>query len=160
MPKLLPLPEKHTYIRTATYTKPPTQYEELRTKAAISKRGIESSLSRYLTKTAQSTCNLFDDDHGNFSIILNSPKAPGPSYLAALNATDQIFDFEELEYYYELRNAKVEEASEQSENGVDQEFDVSPQRLESVNELNSEDIYTSQVIKKPAYENPFQKLFS
>lgn len=162
LPKILPLPEKHAYIRTATYAKPPTQYEELRTKAALSKRGIEASLSKYLAKTSKSTCNLFnDDDNMNFLLIPCTERSSQPSYLSALNPTDQIFDFEELEYYYELRNAKVEKNSERSESPREDfvEFDVSPQREESE---NSEEIALSQPnsVKKEAYENPFQRLIS
>lgn len=29
-----------------------------------------------------------------------------PTYMAALNPTDQVFDFEELEYYYQVANRK------------------------------------------------------
>jgi hypothetical protein len=164
LPKVLPLPEKHSYIRTATYAKPPTQYEELRTKAATSKRGIEASLSKYLAKTSQSTCSLFDEDKTNFLLIESFEGTSKPSYLSALNPTDQIFDFDELEYYYEIRNAaKVEEDSEQSDMNEFVEFDVSPRREETENE-NSDEIVGvishQRSADKSTYENPFKKLVS
>jgi transcription initiation factor TFIID subunit 8 len=162
LPKVLPLPDKHAYIRTATYAKLPIEYEELRTKAAISKRGIEASLSKYLAKTAQNTCNLFDGDDSNFLLISGTERMSKPAYLSALNPTDQVFDFEELEYYYELRNAKVQEDSEQTESPREYfEFEVSPQREE--NEINSDEIAEisqPSSVEKTANENPFQKLLS
>lgn len=163
LPKVLPLPAKHAYIRTATYAKPPTQYEELRTKAAISKRGIEASLSKYLAKTCKSTCNLFDDDDddSNFLLISSTETNSKPSYLFALNPSDQVFDCDELEYYYELRNAKVEKEESDESNSPRQEFiefDVSPQREENSEEMM--ELSQPKSEEKPAYENPYQRLIS
>lgn len=40
----------------------------------------------------------------NFTRIVIACKPSFPSYLAALNPTDQVFDFEELEYHYQVAN--------------------------------------------------------
>lgn len=50
-----------------------------------------------------------------------------PSYLSALNPSDQIFDWEELEYYYQVANRKPTDDSEsEPEEMMPEEIEVSP----------------------------------
>lgn len=42
-------------------------------------------------------------DHFIHSVVI-ACKPQFPPYLAALNPTDQVFDFEELEYHYQVAN--------------------------------------------------------
>lgn len=104
IPSHLPeLPDPHAYIRTPTYKQPITEYEAIREKAANQKRDIEKALTKFLAKTGD-THSLFETEDNLFPLI--APKAAFPTYMAALNPTDQVFDFEELEYYYQVANRK------------------------------------------------------
>lgn len=171
LPKVLPLPKEHAYIRTSAYTRPPTHYEELRTKAAESKRGIEKALSKYYARISNKKINVFEEEEENskFMLISGTEKSSTPSYLSALMPTDQIFDYDELEYYYELRNARIEEEAAPSEYLTALyteplvEFEVSPKREDPEVDINSNEILPlSQPLSdnsdKPVYENPFLKL--
>lgn len=44
-----------------------------------------------------------------------APKPIYPAYYNALNPTDQVFDFEELEYYYQVANRKEDIAPKDDE---------------------------------------------
>ncbi|XP_063696387.1 transcription initiation factor TFIID subunit 8 [Culicoides brevitarsis] len=104
IPNHLPeLPDPHAYIRTPTYKQPITEYEAIREKAANQKRDIEKALTKFLAKTGD-THSLFETEDNLFPLI--APKPAFPTYMAALNPTDQVFDFEELEYYYQVANRK------------------------------------------------------
>ncbi|XP_065081940.1 transcription initiation factor TFIID subunit 8-like [Ochlerotatus camptorhynchus] len=109
IPNHLPaLPDPHAYIRTPTYKQPVTEYEAIREKAASQKRDIEKALTKFLAKTSD-VHSLFDnEDNPMFPLIACKPSFP--PYLQALNPTDQIFDFEELEYYYQVANRKEDPA--------------------------------------------------
>lgn len=99
---LPPLPDPHAYIRTPTHKQPVTEYEAIREKAANQKRDIEKALTKFLAKTSE-TISLFDsEDNQMFPLIACKPQFP--PYLAALNPTDQVFDFEELEYHFLVAN--------------------------------------------------------
>nr|XP_019531787.2 transcription initiation factor TFIID subunit 8 [Aedes albopictus] len=120
IPNHLPaLPDPHAYIRTPTYKQPVTEYEAIREKAATQKRDIEKALTKFLAKTSD-VHSLFDnEDNPMFPLIACKPSFP--PYLQALNPTDQIFDFEELEYYYQVANRK-EDPSE-TKDGDDDDDD-------------------------------------
>ncbi|EAT41503.1 AAEL006856-PA [Aedes aegypti] len=120
IPNYLPsLPDPHAYIRTPTYKQPVTEYEAIREKAATQKRDIEKALTKFLAKTSD-VHSLFDnEDNPMFPLIACKPSFP--PYLQALNPTDQIFDFEELEYYYQVANRK-EDPSE-TKDGDDDDDD-------------------------------------
>jgi hypothetical protein len=50
-----------------------------------------------------------------------------PSYLSALNPCDQIFDWEELEYYYQVANRKPTDDDEsEPEDVMPEEIEISP----------------------------------
>uniref|UniRef100_A0A336KVU8 Transcription initiation factor TFIID subunit 8 n=1 Tax=Culicoides sonorensis TaxID=179676 RepID=A0A336KVU8_CULSO len=125
IPSHLPeLPDPHAYIRTPTYKQPITEYEAIREKAANQKRDIEKALTKFLAKTGD-THSLFETEDNLFPLI--APKPAFPTYMAALNPTDQVFDFEELEYYYQVANRKedITESNEEEmmEDGSDGETD-------------------------------------
>ncbi|XP_038113829.1 transcription initiation factor TFIID subunit 8 [Culex quinquefasciatus] len=109
IPNHLPtLPDPHAYIRTPTYKQPVTEYEAIREKAASQKRDVEKALTKFLAKTSD-VHSLFDNEESPmFPLIACKPSFP--PYLQALNPTDQIFDFEELEYYYQVANRKEDPA--------------------------------------------------
>ncbi|XP_062558812.1 transcription initiation factor TFIID subunit 8-like [Armigeres subalbatus] len=121
IPSYLPtLPDPHAYIRTPTYKQPVTEYEAIREKAATQKRDIEKALTKFLAKTSD-VHSLFDnEDSPMFPLIACKPSFP--PYLQALNPTDQIFDFEELEYYYQVANRK-EDPAETKEGDDDDDDD-------------------------------------
>ncbi|VVC89530.1 transcription initiation factor TFIID subunit 8 [Leptidea sinapis] len=99
---LPPLPDPHAYIRTPTHKQPVTEYEAIREKAANQKRDIEKALTKFLAKTSE-THNLFNtDDNQVFPLIACKPSFP--PYLPCLLPTDQVFDFDELEYHFQVAN--------------------------------------------------------
>lgn len=50
-----------------------------------------------------------------------------PAYLSALNPCDQIFDFEELEYYYQVANRKPsDDTDSEPEDLIPEDIEVSP----------------------------------
>jgi transcription initiation factor TFIID subunit 8 len=113
---LPPLPDPHAYVRTATYKQPDTEYELIREKSANQKRDIERALTKFLAKTCPETHNLFDNEEIQMFPLIASKPTQIPSYLSALNPSDQIFDFEELEYYYQVANRKPTDESDESAN--------------------------------------------
>jgi transcription initiation factor TFIID subunit 8 len=148
------LPDPHAYIRTATYKQPVTEYEAIREKAANQKRDIEKALTKFLAKTSE-THSLFDDEENQmFPLIACKPQFP--TYMAALNPTDQIFDFEELEYYYQVANrkedpvAKEEEDNEENEDGI-----VKEEKPEDSKNLQSENPESSTNNGVPQIDNPY-----
>lgn len=82
-----------------------------------------------------------------------------PTYLAALNPTDQVFDFEELEYHYQVANRTedvtskdVDEDDDDAEDGIktekldkDDKLDDSPDGGQSVTAQNN----------SPTIDNPY-----
>lgn len=99
---LPPLPDPHAYIRTPTHKQPVTEYEAIREKAASQKRDIERALTKFLAKTSE-IHNLFNtDDNQVFPLIACKPTFP--AYLPCLLPTDQVFDFDELEYHFQVAN--------------------------------------------------------
>ncbi|KAG5678357.1 hypothetical protein PVAND_008039 [Polypedilum vanderplanki] len=129
---LPPLPDPHAYVRTATYKQPETEYESIREKSANQKRDIEKALTKFLAKTCAETHNLFDNEEVQMFPLIASKPTTVPAYLSALNPLDQIFDFEELEYYYQVANRKPDndevesEGEEKRENENEEREAVSP----------------------------------
>ncbi|CRK87616.1 CLUMA_CG001412, isoform A [Clunio marinus] len=125
---LPPLPDPHAYVRTATYKQPETEYEAIREKSANQKRDIEKALTKFLARTSADTHNLFDDEENQMFPLIACKPSSVPAYLSALNPCDQIFDWEELEYYYQVANRKPtdDSESEPEEMGIQEEIEVSP----------------------------------
>ncbi|XP_070501577.1 transcription initiation factor TFIID subunit 8-like [Chironomus tepperi] len=132
IPSHLPaLPDPHAYIRTPTYKQPETEYEAIREKSANQKRDIEKALTKFLAKTAKETHNLFDNEEVQVYPLIASKPTTVPAYITALNPSDQIFDFEELEYYYQVANRKPdndEMESEVEEKREDEESQSPPKK--------------------------------
>lgn len=67
-----------------------------------------------------------------YSVIACKPAFP--TYLAALNPTDQVFDFEELEYHYQVANrtedAPSKEVDDDDEDGDGDEMMMKPEKGE------------------------------
>lgn len=148
------LPDPHAYIRTPTHKQPVTEYEAIRERAATQKRDVEKALTKFLAKTSE-THSLFPDaDESNQMFPLIACKPAFPSYLAALNPTDQVFDFEELEYHYLVAN-RTEDADEEEEDGEgghdeSKEMDVTKEAVKE------EDLDTTQD-QQAMMDNPFLK---
>uniref|UniRef100_A0A1A9WTD5 Transcription initiation factor TFIID subunit 8 n=1 Tax=Glossina brevipalpis TaxID=37001 RepID=A0A1A9WTD5_9MUSC len=119
LPYLPLFPDPHAYVRTPTHKQPVTEYEAIREKAATQKRDIEKALTKFLAKTSE-THSLFDTEDNMFPLIACKPAFP--PYLAALNPTDQVFDFEELEYHYLVAN-RTEDCKDDDENESGNEED-------------------------------------
>lgn len=138
IPSYLPdYPDPHAYIRTPTYKQPVTEYEAIREKAANQKRDIEKALTKFLAKTSE-TQSLFETEDNQFPLI--APKACHPSYMAALNPTDQVFDFEELEYYYQVANRKEDIPSkdgDDSDNSGDEKNEKDSEIKDEIHEETS-----------------------
>lgn len=112
-----------------------TEYEAIREKAANQKRDVEKALTKFLAKTNE-TISLFDAEDTMFpcmssvllyisfrllyfyiiSVIACKPMIP--SYLAALNPTDQVFDFEELEYHYQVANRTSDDGAASNKGNI------------------------------------------
>ena len=55
------------------------------------------------------------------SFLVIACKPAFPSYLAALNPTDQVFDFEELEYHYQVANRTEDCTTKDNDSGNEDE---------------------------------------
>ncbi|CAO1340199.1 unnamed protein product [Diamesa serratosioi] len=158
---LPPLPDPHAYIRTATYKQPVTEYEAIREKAATQKRDIDRALTRFLAKTSE-TQSLFDDEENQMYPLI-ATKSAFPTYLAALNPVDQVFDFEELEYYYQVANRKESmkdtdpDYNEDDSEMEDEENPDMPTSLNSVVKVEStiQEPSVSTVEVNPTIDNPY-----
>lgn len=152
IPSHLPdLPDPHAYIRTPTYKQPVTEYEAIREKAANQKRDIEKALTKFLAKTSD-THSLFDTEDNLFPLI--APKPFHPAYMAALNPTDQVFDFEELEYYYQVANRKEDIATKDDENSEAGGSSDEKEKDESLKEEKEDENSKSAKDTQPTAENP------
>ena len=74
-----------------------------------------------------------------------------PSYLSALNPSDQIFDWEELEYYYQVANRKPTDDSESEPEEIilEQDVDVSPPKKRKNKKAVEVKKETTPVVKEP-----------
>lgn len=166
IPSFLPvLPDPHAYIRTPTHKQPVTEYEAIREKAANQKRDVEKALTKFLSKTSE-THSLFDTEDNLFPLIACKPSFP--PYLAALNPTDQVFDFEELEYHYQVANRTEDAPSKDNENDSANEEENDEPKVEKPleKEIKPDTELTSQVkpnsatyknaiLNNPNIDNPY-----
>lgn len=107
-------------------------------------------------------CTLFLTD--KWLVIACKPSFP--PYLAALNPTDQVFDFEELEYHYQVAN-RTEDVPTTTKIGggdVDEDDDdvddMKPDKLdkdEGAEEISMQDsaLTTLPQIETPSIDNPY-----
>lgn len=152
------LPDPHAYIRTPTHKQPVTEYEAIRERAATQKRDVEKALTKFLAKTSE-THSLFPDvDEANQMFPLIACKPAFPAYLAALNPTDQVFDFEELEYHYQVANRTEDETEKDVDEDEDGEgHDESKEldlKAEATGKGHEEDMDMQQDM---VVDNPFLK---
>lgn len=87
--------------------------------------------------------------------------------MAALNPTDQIFDFEELEYYYQVANRKEDptnndEEGEEIENENPDEKKPKEEKSDDLKNSISENQENSTMINQesPQIDNPYLKSVS
>lgn len=86
-----------------------------------------------------------------------------PPYLAALNPTDQVFDFEELEYHYLVANrtedmiAKDDDDDDEDGDGASKDKDDKNMSIEDQHSPNADSISTSPQMKSPIIDNPYLK---
>ncbi|XP_059621895.1 transcription initiation factor TFIID subunit 8 [Phlebotomus argentipes] len=150
---LPPLPDPHAYIRTPTHKQPVTEYEAIREKAATQKKDVEKALTKFLAKTSD-IHSLFNVEDNMFPLIACKPAHP--SYLAALNPTDQVFDFEELEYHYQVAN-RTEDVpaapAKELEDDDDDEGEVKEPKEVKIEETEAEP--TPSQANNPNIDNPY-----
>lgn len=81
-----------------------------------------------------------------------------PPYLAALNPTDQVFDFEELEYHYLVAN-RTEDMIAKDDDDDDEDGDgASKDKDDDQNQHSpNESVSTSPQMKSPNIDNPYLK---
>lgn len=146
------LPDPHAYIRTPTHKQPETEYEAIRERAATQKRDVEKALTKFLAKTSE-THSLFPDvDEANQMFPLIACKPSFPAYIAALNPTDQVFDFEELEYHYQVAN-RTEDAPADKEMDDDEDGEGHEESKEDI----KEELQDSTQDTTAMMDNPFLK---
>lgn len=104
--------------------------------------------------------------HFFFSVLVIACKAAFPPYLAALNPTDQVFDFEELEYHYLVAN-RTEDVPSKDDDDDDEDDDGKPDTKEE--KMNVDETETSpsrstacagtsgNTARSPLIDNPFLK---
>lgn len=84
-----------------------------------------------------------------------------PPYLAALNPTDQVFDFEELEYHYLVANRTEDmiekDNDDDDEDGEGKEKDEKNISLDEHQSSPIDSMSTSPQLKSPNIDNPFLK---
>lgn len=88
-------------------------------------------------------------------------KSAFPPYLAALNPTDQVFDFEELEYHYLVANRTEDVTSKDDEDDEDDE-DGKEGKSDGKDDKNMDDSLASpggggSNNRSPIIDNPFLK---
>ncbi|KAH8267252.1 hypothetical protein KR026_004265 [Drosophila bipectinata] len=151
-----PMPDPHAYIRTPTHKQPVTEYEAIREKAACQKRDIEKALTKFLCKTSE-TNNLFPTEDNMFPLIACKPAFP--PYAAALNPTDQVFDFEELEYHYLVANRTEDVPSKEDgeEGDSENEEHDGDKSKEDKNEIEIKPNSTTNkaILENPNIDNPY-----
>ncbi|XP_064536474.1 transcription initiation factor TFIID subunit 8 [Drosophila montana] len=157
VPSYLPaMPDPHAYIRTPTHKQPVTEYEAIREKAASQKRDVEKALTKFLCKTTD-TNNLFPTEDNMFPLIACKPAFP--AYAAALNPTDQVFDFEELEYHYLVANRTEDVPSkEEGEEGdsENEELDGDKSKEEKPElEIKPNSATNKAILDNPNIDNPY-----
>ncbi|XP_068151669.1 transcription initiation factor TFIID subunit 8 isoform X1 [Drosophila tropicalis] len=157
VPSFFPaMPDPHAYIRTPTHKQPVTEYEAIREKAACQKRDIEKALTKFLCKTTE-TNNLFPTEDNMFPLIASKPSFP--PYAAALNPTDQVFDFEELEYHYLVANRTEDVPSkEDGEDGDSDQEDLEGDKSKEEKpelEIKPNSTTNKAILENPNIDNPY-----
>lgn len=86
-----------------------------------------------------------------------------PAYLAALNPTDQVFDFEELEYHYLVAN-RTEDPISKDDDDDDDDEDGKEMKNEDKDDKGLDDSLASPgpsssqpINRSPVIDNPFLK---
>uniref|UniRef100_A0A1L8DI39 Transcription initiation factor TFIID subunit 8 n=1 Tax=Nyssomyia neivai TaxID=330878 RepID=A0A1L8DI39_9DIPT len=146
------LPDPHAYIRTPTHKQPVTEYEAIREKAATQKKDIEKALTKFLAKTSE-TQSLFNVEDNVFPLIACKPSHP--SYLAALNPTDQVFDFEELEYHYQVANRTEDVPAPTKEEDDDEEENGEGKESKEIKSEDADVEPTPNQANNPNIDNPY-----
>lgn len=84
-----------------------------------------------------------------------------PPYLAALNPTDQVFDFEELEYHYLVANRTedmiAKDDEDDDEDGEGKEKDDKNNSTDEHQSSPIDSMSTSPQLKSPNIDNPYLK---
>lgn len=78
-----------------------------------------------------------------------------PPYLAALNPTDQVFDFEELEYHYLVANRTEDAPSKEDDDDDDDDDNIKPEKVESEEKLADESPVGGDPVNSPTIDNPY-----
>ncbi|XP_061389378.1 transcription initiation factor TFIID subunit 8 [Musca vetustissima] len=164
LPYLPLFPDPHAYVRTPTHKQPVTEYEAIREKAATQKRDIEKALTKFLAKTSE-THSLFDTEDNMFPLIACKPAFP--TYLAALNPTDQVFDFEELEYHYLVANRTEDcKEGESNDNGEgsgsgggndepEKKTEKPEKEVKPENDIKPNSTTNKAILENPNIDNPY-----
>ncbi|XP_055376757.1 transcription initiation factor TFIID subunit 8 [Condylostylus longicornis] len=156
IPNFLPvLPDPHAYVRTPTHKQPVTEYEAIREKAANQKRDVEKALTKFLSKTSE-VHTLFDTEDNLFPLI--ACKSSFPPYLAALNPTDQVFDFEELEYHYQVANRTEDAKDNENESGNEEENEEKGEKeikIEPEQQIKPNSSTNNAILNNPNIDNPY-----
>lgn len=83
-----------------------------------------------------------------FPLIAGKPAYP--PYIAALNPTDQIFDFEELEYHYLVAN-RTEDVKDENESGNEDEDGDEKKEME----IKPNSTTNNAILNNPNIDNPY-----
>lgn len=96
-----------------------------------------------------------------FVFVVIACKPSFPPYLAALNPTDQVFDFEELEYHYLVANRTedmiAKDDEDDDEDGEGKEKDDKNNSMEDHENVIDSMMSTSPQLKSPNIDNPYLK---
>lgn len=94
-------------------------------------------------------------------MVVIACKPSFPPYLAALNPTDQVFDFEELEYHYLVANRTedmiAKDDEDDDEDGEGKEKDDKSNSLDEHQSSPIDSMSTSPQLKSPNIDNPYLK---
>lgn len=89
------------------------------------------------------------------SVIACKPSFP--PYLAALNPTDQVFDFEELEYHYLVANRIEDPLGKDDDDDDDEDCDEKGENDRNNSNDEADTYNASPQLKSPNIDNPFLK---
>lgn len=78
-----------------------------------------------------------------------------PTYMSALNPTDQIFDFEELEYYYQVANRKEDPVGSNEAEDDENEDGMKEEKSEDAKNSQTENSESVQNTETPQIDNPY-----
>lgn len=89
-----------------------------------------------------------------FSLLVIACKPSFPSYLAALNPIDQVFDFEELEYHYQVAN-RTEDVTAKDQEEDDEENDEKDENKEKKEGDDATANGDGTLTNLPTIDNPY-----